>query len=478
MASSTLLEVAGHHAAAVRWDRLTAPEQSSVKWLVADSVGVAIAASESDVVNRLASALDAPGSSRGGDVPLVQVIGRDRRSLDDAVLLNCALVRQLDLMDVFWGEDVCHPSENIPVALSVGEAAAASGRQVLEAVVAAYDIQVGLCRLLSFSSMGLHHVSAGGVAVPLLVARLRGLDVETAVQAAALTVYRSVTLGVLSRGELSHAKSFSYGLTAVDALRAVRLAEAGLTGPAKALDWIVERLGNVAVTPERFASLLTSGVTAVAIKRYPVQFALQGPVEAAARAGSRARADGDIAGNIERIDVKVPAWTIERTADAAKYRPRNRETADHSLPVCVAMAALDGGVTADAMLGGRWSAAEVVSLAQRVRVERDEDLEAANPGGGPGAVDLILRDGTRHGERVEFPLGDPQQPMSDAHLLEKFLGLTSPRLGQRRARVLWEALLALDEVADVTEVMRLTRGGKAAGDCKPRHSSSRRKSAS
>ena len=453
MAATDLLDVAARHALSVRWDRLADQERVAATRLVADSVAVGIAAAGSEVIERLDRALD--GGSGDADV---QVLGRGRRTLADAVLLNCALVRQLDLMDVFWDKDVCHPSENVPVALSVGESYGASGRQVLEAVVAGYDIQIWLCRLMSFADIGLHHVSAGGVAAPLLMARIRGLDLATAIQAAALTVYRSVTLGVLSRGDVSTAKSFSYGLIAADALRALRFAECGLTGPRQALDWLVCRLARAEIGPEESAAALGAGTVAVAIKRYPVQFALQGPVEAAVVATRERRLDSSRpAGDIESIVVRAPQWTIDRTTDTAKYRPTTRETADHSLPVCVAMAALDGDLTVGSMLAGRWSDRDVLALAQRVRVERDTELEVLNPGGGPGIVELVLDDARRYTSRIDHPVGDPRRPMSDEQLRAKFAGLVEPRLGRQRGRELWGALMSLDQTESVADVMALTK---------------------
>jgi 2-methylcitrate dehydratase len=45
---------------------------------------------------------------------------------------------------------------------------------------------------------------------------------------------------------------------------------------------------------------------------------------------------------------------IERVADPAKYQPQTKGTADHSLPVCLAMALLDGDVTVSQFENDRW----------------------------------------------------------------------------------------------------------------------------
>jgi len=449
----SLREVIVDHARHLTWSSLSEPEQIAAKRLTADSVAVAVAARDVDVIERLEEAL---GTQPGDVDAAVPVLGRPDQPLEAALVVNCALVRQLDLMDVFWDRDVCHPSENVPVAMTAGAAYGADGEQVLAATVVGYDVQVALCRLMSFAAAGLHHVSAAGIAVPALLSRLLDLDARTAAEAVALGAYRSHTLGALSRGELSNAKSFSYGLTATDALRAIRLAQAGLTGPRKGLEWLLREVAGEDVSDEDLRSALGGSVTSVAMKRYPVQFALQGCVEAAATIAAQLRGGLDATSGAQ-VTVRVPSWTIERTVGPAKLAPTNRETADHSLAICTAMALLDGDLTSDAMLAGRWEDPDVRGLAGRLRVEEDAELARLNPGGGPAHVVVELPDGSSRTARVEHPLGDPARPMSDSELRAKFDDLVRPRLGFERSTQVWDAIMSLDTQRDIRPVMALTK---------------------
>ena len=45
---------------------------------------------------------------------------------------------------------------------------------------------------------------------------------------------------------------------------------------------------------------------------------------------------------IETIDIEAPDFAVRHVADEAKYDPKNRETADHSLPYMLAVALVDG----------------------------------------------------------------------------------------------------------------------------------------
>src|SRR3546814_15238079 len=82
----------------------------------------------------------------------------------------------------------------------------------------------------------------------------------------------------------------------------------------------------------------TGRATRVSLKQFPVQFALQAPVEATLKLRHELGAAAD---GMRALQVEVPDKVLRRTADPAKFKPENRETADHSLPCCVAMAWLD-----------------------------------------------------------------------------------------------------------------------------------------
>src|SRR3546814_1220837 len=78
-----------------------------------------------------------PGATRTVSRLPYTSLFRSAHSLDSAILLNGTLVRYLDFMDVYWSRDICHPSENIPVALAAAQAAHCSGRELIEAIAAA-----------------------------------------------------------------------------------------------------------------------------------------------------------------------------------------------------------------------------------------------------------------------------------------------------------------------------------------------------
>lgn len=440
-AGRTLIERLAAFGLGVQRADMQPEDIAAIRRLVLDTLGCALGAVGCEPARLLRPLARAPlpherGATRIGD--------GERVRLADAVLFNGALVRYLDFMDVYWARDICHPSENIPVALAAAEAHGASGAALIEAVAAAYELQVRLADAFSLEGLALHHVSAAGFIAPLIFARFAGLGVRETAHAMALGGFRHLTSAALVQGHLSMAKALGYAWPASECVDAVQLAAAGFTGPLATLEAM--GVNHFDVSPG------TGSARRVSLKAYPVQFSLQAPIEAALRLRERL---GDRARDLERVQVDMPAAALRRTADAEKLHPTNRETADHSLPCCVAMALVDGRLDARGFEQGRWQAPEVRALMARIACEPSARLEAAHPGGRPVRLTAQLRDGTREEIVVAVPAGDATSPLPDAQVLRKFLDQAQPVLGPSRSEALAAKLVALDSVADVRELAPL-----------------------
>jgi 2-methylcitrate dehydratase len=434
-AAETLVERLAVFAAGVRFEDMPHEDVAAIRRLVLDTLGCAIGAVGCEPVRLLAPMLRPPADARD----TATLIGSGQRvDLADAILHNGALVRYLDFMDVFWARDICHPSENIPVALATAQAGHHGGRALIEAVAVAYEAQVRLADGFSLEGIGLHHVSAAGFVAPLIFGKLWGLHTRETAHAVALGGFRHLTAAALVQGRLSMAKAVGYALASSECVASTRLAAAGFTGPLG----VLEGLG----VQELDLSPGTGSARRVSLKRFPVQYTLQSPVEAALQLREKlgGRADG-----IESITIEMHADACRRTADPAKFEPANRETADHSLPCCVAMALADGELTAGQFQSGRWQAPEVQALMKKIRCEPSATLEERFAGGRPARLSARIADGARHTILVEAPLGDATRPMNDEQLRGKFLALAGPVIGMDRAQRVADMVMALETVQDV-----------------------------
>ena len=206
------------------------------KLLVLNSIGCALAAidaAEMDEVVALATELGGP--------PEATIIGGGKVSVLNAILANGALVRVLDLNDIMFMQSEGHlvvgghRSDNIPVALAMGEKLGSTGTDVLEAIIIGYELY-GRLRDLTRYPNPFDGTSVSGLVAAAMAGRLMGLDQERQAHALALGACRSLTPGIVRKGKLSAAKSLANTLIAQSGVQGALLADKGVTGPLEILD--------------------------------------------------------------------------------------------------------------------------------------------------------------------------------------------------------------------------------------------------
>src|SRR5262249_10969992 len=173
------------------------------KLLMLDALACALAAAPEETVAATLRAVDALGGT-----PECVVIGTTRRtSAVNAVLANGALIRVLDSNDLYWGpRSGGHPSDNLAVALAVGERQDSPGREVLAAIVLGYELY-GRIQDLADAAGDWDHTTASALVAPAVASRLLRLDPRRTAHALALGVAHCNALSVIRTGQLSAAKS-------------------------------------------------------------------------------------------------------------------------------------------------------------------------------------------------------------------------------------------------------------------------------
>jgi 2-methylcitrate dehydratase len=356
---------------------------------------------------------------------------------------------------VYFTKDVCHPSENIPPAIACVEEAGGSGRDLIEAIVVGYEAEARLCDVLSFPAINMHPASAAGFVVPLVAGKAWRQSAAVMAHGCVLGGARHLTLNSLLAGDLSMAKALAYSLSGAEAITAARLAGQGFTGPLASLEWVFEKLaqakpGSISLPLE----LSDWRCERASLKRYPIQYALQAPVEAAIELHAK------LAGRLDQVAGIVAAMRpaqLANIADPSKFRPANRETADHSLPACVAMALADGKLTDEQFARERFRDADIVALLGKTKAVGNEDLNQRFPRGRPAAIEVELADGTRHRAEVDVPLGDAERPFDEKTVTEKFRELAGPAIGATGVQKVVALVDRLDTLATLEPLMAALR---------------------
>ena len=431
---------------------------------VLDLTGVAIAGSATPLAKisaAFAAEQFAPGEA--------SVVGsRNRLGVVGATWINGACASALDMDD---GNRLAmgHPGASvIPAALAVAEDRGASGLQFLAALVAGYEaaVRASAARVPWYKdkmySTGIWGVFGAAAAA----GKLLGLN-EERLQSA---------LGIAG----SHGAFPPGGLQANHAMVKETIAWSGMTGVASAL--LAER---DFVGPSDFfdytqrwdASAFVAGLGdrgGYAIgKTYFKPYAVCRWAHAAVDAVLALKHRHALAsGAVEGIHVE----TFAEVTRLANYAPRNTIAAQFSIPFALAVAMIHDRIGPAEVSEANIGDASILDLARKVRVTVDADFDRQFPARTIARVTIRAR-GEDLATTVEYPRGNPENPLSDAELEAKFLQLADDVVGQARGRALLSAIRDLPRAPDVRALTELLRYERIVRCRTPRSASASRRPA-
>lgn len=450
----TLAETLSRFAYSLRFEDLPQSVIHEAKRRIIDSLGCALGSVEEKPVTIVRS-LALEVSSRRGATLLGTV---HKSSPDLAAFVNGIMIRYLDYNDNYASLTPSHPSDNLSAALSLAEAEEAGGRELITALVLGYEVQCRLCDAASLKARGWDHVTYGALSTALVSGKLLRLTEEQMVHALALAAVPNVALRLTRFGELSMWKGCASANAARNGVFAALLAKRGMTGPAPLFEgekgFFNQVTGAFGLGPlgSPFKILESS------IKFYPAEFLGQTAIEAALSLREQISSIDQIAG----VDIDTFDACVKGIAEGPrKWKPATRETADHSLPYCVAVALADGAVTSRSFSAERISDPKLYELMQKIHVHSNADLTAQYPKVMPNEIRIQLGSGKVIETKVSYAHGHPKNPLTDAEVETKFRGLASALLpeekmseilaqvwGLERARTLDSLLLLLNLVGD------------------------------
>lgn len=400
------------------------------KALLLDYVGHTVAAAGEDPAQRLMRFVAAMGGA-----PQARIIGSTLRvPAPWAALVNGAMGHMAELDDTHRGT-MSHPGDTMwAAALAVGESVGASGLDTLVAAIAGYEValRIGQAVMPDHYRRGWH--TSGTLMVfgaAATAARLLGLD-------ATQTAWALGTAGAQASGNFAHlperamTKDFNCGHAAKSGVIAALLAREGFTGPTNVLE---SPRGFMALYGgQTQPALLTEGlgqswrILEVAHKPYSacrhIHAAIDALLALRAQAGFGAAEVESVVARIFRtgawfVDDPVP-WEGDKGLQGARF----------STQFNLAVALQDGPAGIASLLDSRCANAYLASdelrrLMKRVSVVHDAELDRSFPDQWSSIAEVTLKDGRRLSQRVDYPLGEPENPVSDAMLDDKFSRLTA-----------------------------------------------------
>ena len=166
--------------------------------------------------------------------------------------------------------------------------------------------------------------------------------------------------------------------------------------------------------------------------------------------------NGLSADDIAEIRIKTLTKAADILSDPAKYRPTTRESADHSLPYCITMGIMNGRVTPDLFDEEIVRDPHVLDHIDKIKVFAEPDFEAAFPKVQRCHVAIDTTDGRNFEKQIDWPKGDPRDPLTDSEIRAKFDALAQG-LSTERGDEIWNEAAKLPDYSKVADFVALLK---------------------
>ena len=447
----------------ITFDDLPDAVVHEAKRAILDTLGCAIGAYTSDpsvIMQALAKEL--------GGYKESTIIGSGfRTSCLNAILVNGVMVRYLDFNDTYLipvGNLVLgnHPSEVIPAVFALGERQGLKGRDLINAIVIGYELSARFndCAATpgaaapTIEAKGWNTDTRGVFIMPLLAGILLNLNEAQMEQALGISGSHNMILGILDATgeEYTMTKNLRFPRTAHGGLMAALMAQKGFTGPTRVIE------GN-----KGFVQSVMQGDFDVAkltepLSKFKILDTMYKLVAADATTHGHLTATLELVTehdikpeDIAEVRISAGSRCIEHTGDPVKRYPKNKESADHSSYYTTAIAILDRQVGPDQYTPKKLNDPRVRELIDKVSLKSDPSLDCF---GRAGISEIRLKQGVNYQRRVEYPKGDPKNPMTDEELETKFRSMAKKFMTEKQIKKAISTVFELEHLDNIGGLMK------------------------
>ena len=444
-------------ALSLTYDQIPEPARKEAKRFMLDSVGCALAAVENEDMRQAFKFIQMLGGHEQATV-----IGHGTKTnLGNATLMNALLIRAMDYNDIYWKQDPSHPSDIIPAALAPAEYKGLDGKEFLVGVLIAYELEMRLCLAADpgVREVGWHHASLTQFVSPLVAARMFGLTEDQAVAACGISGSSHFTLGGVVAGHLTNMKNTADPMATEAGVRAAMLASTGYSGPVELFEGkegVFEVIGNVSWDPGKMLDGLGQEflITECGYKAFPTEALTHQPITAVMEVMAENSIDPH---KITEVLVETTTRGADILSDPSKYEPRTKETADHSLPYCIAVATTKGNVLPSDFEEEALTDPFVWEMLGKIKVVANAEIDALFPGVKRAIVTITTDDGASYTKQADHAKGRAESPLSDEELIDKFRANASRVMSEGQMDKIVDATFHLEDAGNIGDYMKLLR---------------------
>lgn len=421
-----------------RNEPLPAVVEHHARRVLLDYLAAAIAGSRSETARLVRDYVVATEGTGGA-----RVLGTDLRlSAPHAALCNGTAAHGLEVDDGYT-PGAYHPGAPvISAVLATAETRNSRLEELLTAVALGFELS---CRLAGAGHpttwrRGWHSTPVAGVfGAAVAVATLLRADTRQMVDTLGLAGSHAGGLfEFLSSG--AEVKRLHAGKAARDGVVCAELAVRGLTGPESVLEGPAG-YGHAFADDQLDLAHLADGLGTTwrmlqtYVKPYPCCRHLHGPIDAVLALNAE---HGMRIEDIESVDVGTYPVALKHGFSVVT----DFLDGQMSIPYAVAVTLVYGSPTLEHFAENVRREPRVKMLLPRVSVYEDADCTRDYPRMRPARVRITTQTGSVE-TRVDYPLGEPERPVDDAALNQKFRRLAGPVIGDeavhRLARTVWRS---------------------------------------
>jgi 2-methylcitrate dehydratase PrpD len=408
-------------AAALRFETIPTPVVAKAKELFADWIGSALAGRRAPQTVAFEQLAQRMGPGNGGAEVLTN---RTLTSPYFAAMVNGAAGHVVEQDDVHNGS-VFHPATVVfPPALATAQALGRSGKELIAAAVAGYEVGIRVGEFLGRTHYQVFHTTgtAGPFAAAAAVGSLLRLDAGRMLHAFGSAGTQSAGLWEFLR-DAADSKQLHTAKASADGLLAAELAAGGFTGASQ----VLEGPKGLAAGTSRDAdpSRLIDGLGArwaTAETSLKLHASCRHSHPAADALASVLRQHGIRSSDIAAVRCHVHQGALDVLGGVTD--PGTVHQAKFSMGTVLAMMAIHGRAGV-ADFDRHFTDQDVIALRERVTMALDPEVNAAYPRRWIGKVTVETTDGRRVEGRIDHPKGDPGNPLSRDELVEKVTRLAA-----------------------------------------------------
>jgi 2-methylcitrate dehydratase len=288
----------------------------------------------------------------------------------------------------------------------------------------------------------------------LIVGKLLGLNEEQMENAVGIAGSHDMVLGILDApGEVyTMAKNSRFPFTAHSGIMGALLAQQGFTGPARVLEGnrgFVQTVMKGEFDLERLVQGDGSfRILDTSYKLITADYTTHGHLTATLTLVK----ENDIKPeDIAQVKLRASTRDVDHTGDWAKRYPTNKESADHSSYWLTAMAIIYRVVGPSQFTEENYRNPKVKELIDKVTMEADSEMESFVAA---GISEITTNQGVKYSCRVDYPKGDPHNPVSDQELEEKYRPMALEFMGEDQMNEGVATIYDLENLDDVGNLMK------------------------